>query len=72
MSTTRKATAQPLEAPLHPLLKTLNQLSSWAAIRTAASVHPTERSAHTLIGAVGGTHAALIAEISAKSEAKRS
>ena len=64
MSTTRKATAQPLEAPLHPLLNTLNQLSNWAAIRTAASVHPTERSARTLIGAVAGTHAALIADIS--------
>lgn len=65
MSTTRKATAQPLEAPLHPLLKTLNQLSSWAAIRTAASAKPAERSARTLIGAVAGTHAALIADISA-------
>ena len=64
MSTTRKATAQPLEAPLHPLLKTLNQLNSWAAIRTAASAQPTERSARTLIGAVAGTHAALIADIS--------
>lgn len=64
MSTTRKATAQPLEAPLHPLLNTLNQLSSWAAIRTAASAQPTERSARTLIGAVAGTHAALIADIS--------
>ena len=64
MSTTRKATAQPLEAPLHPLLNTLNQLSSWAAIRTAASAKPAERSARTLIGAVAGTHAALIADIS--------
>ncbi len=64
MSTTRKATAQPLEAPLHPLLKTLNQLNSWAAIRTAASAQPSERSARTLIGAVAGTHAALIADIS--------
>lgn len=64
MSTTRKATAQPPEAPLHPLLKTLNQLSSWAAIRIAASAKPAERSARTLIGAVGGTHAALIADIS--------
>ena len=64
MSTTRKATAQPLEAPLHPLLNTLNQLSNWAAIRTAASAQPSERSARTLIGAVAGTHAALIADIS--------
>ncbi len=64
MSTTRKSTAQPLEAPLHPLLNTLNQLNSWAAIRTAASAQPSERSARTLIGAVAGTHAALIADIS--------
>ena len=64
MSTTRKATAQPLEAPLQPLLNTLNQLSNWAAIRTAASAQPAERSARTLIGAVAGTHAALIADIS--------
>ena len=64
MSTTRKATAQPLEAPLQPLLNTLNQLNSWAAIRTAASAQPSERSARTLIGAVAGTHAALIADIS--------
>ena len=64
MSTTRKATAQPLEAPLHPLLNTLNQLHSWAAIRTVASAQPSERSARTLIGAVAGTHAALIADIS--------
>lgn len=64
VSTTRKATAQPLEAPLQPLLNTLNQLNSWAAIRTAASAQPAERSARTLIGAVGGTHAALIADIS--------
>lgn len=64
MSTTQKATAQPLEAPLQPLLNTLNQLNSWAAIRTAASAQPAERSARTLIGAVAGTHAALIADIS--------
>ena len=64
MSTTRKATAQPLEAPLQPLLNTLNQLSNWLAIRTAASAQPAERSARTLIGAVAGTHAALIADIS--------
>lgn len=64
MSTTRKATAQPLEAPLQPLLNTLNQLSNWSAIRTAASAQPAERSARTLIGAVAGTHAALIADIS--------
>lgn len=64
MSTTQKATAQPLEAPQQPLLNTLNQLNSWAAIRTAASAQPAERSARTLIGAVAGTHAALIADIS--------
>ena len=59
MSTTRKATAQPPEAPLYPLLKTLNQLSNWAAIRTAASAKPAERSARTLIGAVAGLYPAI-------------
>ncbi|VTY05911.1 transcription-repair coupling factor [Rothia mucilaginosa] len=63
MSPTR-ATKKSPAAPLHPLLKLLNRQERWAAIRAAAAVPAAERSARTLIGAVAGTHAALLADLS--------
>ena len=63
MSPTR-ATKKSPAAPLHPLLKLLNRQERWAAIRAAAAVPTAERSARTLIGAVAGTHAALLADLS--------
>lgn len=63
MSPTR-ATQKSPAAPLHPLLKLLNRQERWAAIRAAAAVPAAERSARTLIGAVAGTHAALLADLS--------
>lgn len=63
MSPTR-ATQKSPAAPLYPLLKLLNRQERWAAIRAAAAVPAAERSARTLIGAVAGTHAALLADLS--------
>ena len=63
MSPTR-ATKKSPAVPLHPLLKLLNRQERWAAIRAAAAVPAAERSARTLIGAVAGTHAALLADLS--------
>ena len=61
--TGRTKTPQP-EAPLHPLLHLLGRQSGWSAVRTAAAAAGAERSARALIGAVAGTHPALIADIS--------
>ena len=63
MSPTRATQKNPA-APLYPLLKLLNRQERWAAIRAAAAVPAAERSARTLIGAVAGTHAALLADLS--------